>query len=249
MNEMRKLIAEMGRLAELDDELEDELEGEDELGGDWSWKPEMDDRSRVESDPIRIEIFFYSEDGEDSMPYTIGLDGINSISDALNDVAMEHPGAEIDRVVDQDTGETLDTGPTSRPEAESVGESKMNDIDFNRKLMEAMEECCGGPVTGVEGGPEIPDETATFTQTKTMGDGKSVNVTATGRNMDDIHELLHLAGLDPSSHAPEEVPAEVDVQVVPDETPVQDYMDDNDPAMLRNEIKKRLESSWNEYRK
>ena len=37
-----------------------------------------------------------------------------------------------------------------------------------------------------------------FNQTKTMGDGNNININATAKSMDELHQMLQMAGIDPS---------------------------------------------------
>jgi len=42
------------------------------------------------------------------------------------------------------------------------------------------------------------DTTFSFSQNKTMGDGNVLNINATAKSMDELHQMLKMAGLDPS---------------------------------------------------
>lgn len=91
----------------------------------------------------------------------------------------------------------------------------------------------------------VPQDTsATYTQTTQDGD-RNVTITASGKDMQDIHDMLHLAGLEPmdNTYVPDEVePASVEVDMMdPDSrtTNSDEYIDtlDLDPSYTTDKEK------------
>jgi hypothetical protein len=71
----------------------------------------------------------------------------------------------------------------------------MNDLDFNKKLLQAMEESFPMPMPGGMEKPQ-PEETETASYTKTKRTDKgSVTITANAESMQDLHDVLKLAGI------------------------------------------------------
>lgn len=76
---------------------------------------------------------------------------------------------------------------------------RMNDLDYNKKLISLMEGAFVMP------GQSEENENVTYTKTKTQGDA-SVTVSANAKSMDALHDVLKLAGitLPKSNSEPEE---------------------------------------------
>lgn len=111
--------------------------------------------------------------------------------------------------------------------------------------MKIMESCVEGAMQVMSDPGQEEVTHANFSQTKTVGD-KSITITATGKDMNDIHDMLQLAGLE-GHDAPVQVdePAcdmgdsEPDVVfTVPDQ--------EKDQQELKDSIKNRLRSKWKE---
>lgn len=90
----------------------------------------------------------------------------------------------------------------------------MNDKDFNKKLLDIMEYGMGAEVMpgAIDGAPEENRETenVTYSKTKTKGDA-SVTISANAKSMQDLHDVLKLAGITlpadhPSMQEPEAEP-------------------------------------------
>jgi len=64
----------------------------------------------------------------------------------------------------------------------------VNDLDYNKKLISLMEGAFVMP------GQSEENENVTYTKTKTQGDA-SVTVSANAKSMDELHDVLKLAGI------------------------------------------------------
>jgi len=123
----------------------------------------------------------------------------------------------------------------------------MNNHDENKRLLTLMESCNYGPeVTaspyGVEE-TETETESVTYSKTKSKGDA-SVTISANAKSMQELHDVLKLAGITlPADHPSMQEPEmdNVDSEVYGDEepstavivhpdAPEEPYSSDTDPA-------------------
>jgi hypothetical protein len=122
---------------------------------------------------------------------------------------------------------------------------RMNDLDYNKKLISLMEGAFVMP------GQAEENENVTYSKTKTQGDA-TVTVSANAKSMEELHDVLKLAGitLPNSDHNHEEPEAEEpeaeepEVEVSGDEDCDSCANDDpsysTDKAVLTSVIKDRL---------
>lgn len=127
---------------------------------------------------------------------------------------------------------------------EEFGESE---LFINSKLSRIMEDCMKGCDKAMrEADAETAEiETATFSKTKSVG-SKSVTITANGKDMDDIHRMLQLAGLEQAPEAPlDPQPQAVEPEPELATFTVPDH--DSDQEALKDDIRNRLKSAWKTY--
>jgi hypothetical protein len=88
------------------------------------------------------------------------------------------------------------------------------------------------------------DTTFSFSQNKTMGDGNVLNINATAKSMDELHQMLKMAGLDPSiadKHMEPEAPCGCDEPEEPQGPTTLNYRYETDKEKLIDIIKQRLQ--------
>ena len=105
-----------------------------------------------------------------------------------------------------------------------------------KRLMQIMEECGCDQVEEPEQEPE--HESVTFNKSHTIGN-KNVAISASGKNADEINQMLQLAGLEAMMVSSTE---ETEPEVV---FSVSNY--DNDQETLKDTIKQKIDSNWKRY--